>query len=71
MFTYSGSYTTIYQMSMYLYVRIYVSEKLTNSENSTRRRKTTRARSSPLLAGSGGASKLKHVQQSEVDLISI
>ena len=44
------------------------------NEKSTRRRETTRARSRPVLAGSGGASKVKHVQQSahrEVNLISI
>ena len=48
--------------------------KTDKNENSTRRRVTTRARSRPLLAGSGGVSKVRHVQQSahrEVELISI
>ena len=42
--------------------------------NSTRCRGATRGRSRPLLARSGGTSKVRHVQQSahrEVDLISI
>ena len=42
------------------------------NENSTRRRESARARSMPLLAGPGGASKARHVEQSahrEVDLI--
>ena len=50
------------------------SGKIDKKKNSTRRRETTRARSRPLLAGSGGASKVRQVQQSahrEVDLISI
>ena len=56
LFTYSGSYMTIYQIDTYLYVRTDVWEKLTKkNENITRRRETTRARSGPLLAGSGGA----------------
>ena len=44
------------------------------TKKSTRRRETTRARCRPLLARSGGASKVRRVQQSahrEVDLISI
>ena len=44
------------------------------NEKSTRRRETMQARFRPVLAGSGRATKVRHVQHSahlEVDLISI
>ena len=58
----------------FLFERMDVWVKRQNNEKSSRRRETTPARSPPVLAGSGGASNVKHVQQSahrEVDLISI
>ena len=59
---------------MFLCVRMDVWVKMPeNNEKSTRCRETTRARSRPVLAGSGGASKVTHVQRSahlEVELIS-
>ena len=64
----------ICQIDMFLYVRMDLWAKMTKkNEKNTRCRETTRARSRPVLAGSGGAIKVKHVQQSahrEVDLIS-
>ena len=61
--TEEGPYMTIELIDMYLYVRTDVWKKWQKNENSTCRRETTRARSRPLLAGSGGASKVRHVHQ--------
>ena len=48
---------------MYLYVRIYVWEKMTKNENTARRRETTRARPRPPPAESEETSKVRHVEQ--------
>ena len=73
--TYSGSHMTIYQIGMYLSSTNRPLGKIDKkNEHSSRRRETTRARSRPLLLGSGGARKVRHVQYSahrEVDFISI
>ena len=71
-----GSDITIFQIDMFLYVRMDVSVKMTKKTTKAPavHRETTRARSRAVLARSGGASKVKHVQQSahrEAGLISI
>ena len=59
---------------MYLYVRIDAWKNVDKKPKKHRRREMTRARSRPVLAGSGVATRVRHVQQSahrEVDIISM